>query len=384
MSVTWKPLVISPDPDLARRLAAVLDELTAGIAVVRTEYPPTGAMAALVRESGSNICFLDAATNAEHAQLLIAEAAPLVPVAALHHRNDADLILRCLRRGACEYLADPGLEAVRSVFERLARAHGSAGRPTGAVYCVVPGKPGSGASSLAVQLAAELRAGGKARVLLVDGDPMNGSVAFQLKLKSEFHLGDALRDWHRMDDDLWARLMIPAGGVDVLPAPESAATRIEVSPATAASLCGFWRERYAFTVLDLPDVRAAVDCGFAAVADSLLLVTTNELAALQSTRRAVGYFDSGAADRTRLRLILNRYMPATGLKREDIKTALGLEPFEILANDYDVMQTALLDGRPAPPNSRFAQSVHALAARLERKPAAAKSNGSWISALLHR
>ena len=384
MSVTWKPLLISPDPDLARRLAAVLDELTPGAAAVRTEYPPMGAMAALARESGSNICFLDAATNAEHAQFLIAEAAPLVPVAALHHRNDADLILRCLRRGACEYLADPGLEAVRSVFERLARAHGSASRPTGAVYCVVPGKPGSGASSLAVQLAAELRAGGKARVLLVDGDPMNGSVAFQLKLKSEFHLGDALRDWHRMDDDLWARLMIPAGGVDVLPAPESVTTRIEVSPATTASLCGFWRERYAFTVLDLPDVRAAVDCGFAAVADSLLLVTTNELAALQSTRRAIGYFDSGAADRTRLRLILNRYMPATGLKREDIKTALGLEPFEILANDYEVMQTALLDGRPAPPNSRFAQSVQALGARLEHKPAAAKPNGSWISALFHR
>ena len=384
MSISWKPLVICPQVDQVRRLAAILDELTPAAAQVRPEYPPAGAMATLVRESGCNICFLDTASNAEHAQLLIAEAALLLPVVALHHCNDADLILRCLRRGACEYLADPGLETVRGVFERLARTQSPTDRPTGAVYCVAPGKPGCGASSLAVQLAAELRAGGKARVLLVDGDPMNASIAFQLKLKSEFHLGDALRDWHRMDDDLWARFIVPSAGIDVLPAPESPATRIEVGPPTASALCAFWRERYAYTVLDLPDIRAAVDCGFAAVAESLLLVTTNELAALQSTRRAIGYFDSCGGDRTRLRLILNRYMPATGLKREDIKTALGLEPFEILANDYETMQAALLDGRPAPVASRFAHSVQALCARMQRKPAAPKSSGSWLSTLLHR
>jgi hypothetical protein len=40
-------------------------------------------------------------------------------------------------------------------------------------------------------------------------------------------------------------------------------------------------------VLDLPDARAAVDFGFTALADAVLLVTTNELAALQATRRAL-------------------------------------------------------------------------------------------------
>jgi pilus assembly protein CpaE len=257
-------------------------------------------------------------------------------------------------------------------------------RPAGVIYCVIPGKPGCGASSLATQLAVGMHAGGAARVLLVDGDPMSGSVAFLLKLKSEFHLGDALRDWKRMDDDLWARLTVPAFGVDVLTAPESAATRIEVSRPLAGELCGWWRERYAITVLDLPDVRAAADCGFAALADAVLLVTTNELAALQATRRALAYLDHTTADRSRLRLILNRYLPATGLKRDDVKTALGIPPFATLSNDYDVMQAALLDGKPAPPGSRFAASVQALAAQLLPQAAAPKPNGSWLSTLLHR
>ena len=384
MSVRWKPLVICPQPEIARRITTILDEVTPGAGVVRTEYPRMGALAALARECGANICFLDVATNSEHAQVLIAELAPLAPVVALHHRNDADLILRCLRRGACEYLADPAPEAVQSVFERLARNRTGGEHAAGAVYCVVPGKPGCGASSLAVQLAVELRAGGAAKVLLVDCDPMNGSVAFQLKIKSEFHLGDALRDWKRMDDDLWSRLAAPACGVEVVTAPESPATRIDVSGALAGELCAFWRDRYTVTVLDLPDARMAAESGFTALADATLLVTTNELAALQSTRRSLAYLEHAATDRTRVRLILNRYMPATGLKREDVKTALGVEPFAALSNDYEVMQAALLEGKPAPSSSRFANSVQALGARLLHKPPTHKSNGSWFSGLLHR
>jgi Flp pilus assembly CpaE family ATPase len=105
-----------------------------------------------------------------------------------------------------------------------------------------------------------------------------------LKLKPEFHLEDVLRDWTRMDDDLWSRLTVPAFGVDVLAAPEDPTMRTEVSRQFASELCAFWRERYEAVVLDLPDVRAAADCGFTAQADIILLVTTNELAALQPSR----------------------------------------------------------------------------------------------------
>jgi pilus assembly protein CpaE len=391
LSANWKPLVICPQPELARKVASLLTELTLEPAGVRGEYPRMGTVAAMARDQGANICFVDVATNAEHAQMLIAELAPVAPVVALHHRNDADLILRCLRRGACEYLAEPTVDAVRAVFERLTNTSRSASaggggseRSPGAVYCVVPGKPGCGASSLAAQLAVEVRSDA-GKVLLVDGDPMNGSIAFQFKLKSEYHLGDALRDWKRMDNDLWARLVVSTTGIEVLTAPENPATRIEVSKPLAGDLCSWWRTRYAVTVLDLPDVRAAVDCGFTALADAVLLVTTNELAALQATRRALSYLDHAATDRGRLRLILNRYAPAAGLKREDVKTALKLDPFAALSNDYEVMQAALLDGRPAPSGSRFASSVHALAALLQsRGPAVTKNNGSWLGSLLHR
>jgi pilus assembly protein CpaE len=384
-TVVWKALVVCPQADFYRRMHAVLTELAVEVPCTLAEYPRSGAIAAIVERNGCNICFLDAATDSEHAQLLISELAAYVPVVALHPRNDADLILRCLRRGACEFVADPTADAVRGVFERLARTRSDAvHHAPGAVYCVVPGKPGCGASTLAANLAVQLRSGGANPVLLVDGDHLTASIAFMLKLKPEFHLEDVLRDWARMDDDLWSRLTVPAFGLDVLAAPEDPTTRTEVSRQFAGELCAFWRERYEAVVLDLPDVRAAVDCGFAALADIVLLVTTNELAALQATGRGLRYLDAGAGDRAKLRLILNRYTPVTGLKREDVKTALALQPFAILCNDYEVIQAALLEGKPVPPGSRFGASVQALCRQLSHKSAPEKKNDSWLTTLLHR
>jgi len=350
-----------------------------------TEYPASGAIGALVERNGCNICFLDAASNAEHAQQLIAELSPSVPVVALHPRNDADLILRCLRRGAREFIANPTVDDIRDVFERLARTRPDAPHDAaGTVYCVLPGKAGCGASTVAAHLAIQLRKSGANPVLLVDGDHLTASIAFLLKLKPEFHLEDVMRDWARMDDDLWSRLTIPAFGVDVLAAPEDPATHTQVSRQFAGELCAFWRERYQAVVVDLPDVRAAVDCGFAALADIVLLVTTNELGALQATSRSLRYLDAGSSDRAKLRLILNRYTPATGLKREDVKIALAVEPFAILCNEYDVIQAALLDGKPAPPGSRFGASVQALCRQLWHKSAPETKKVSWLTSLLSR
>jgi len=385
-AVVWKPLVVCPQPDFQERLRTVLTDLAVEQPCTLIEYPRPGSIAALVERHGCNICFLDAATNSEEAQLLISELAASVPVVALHPRNDADLILRCLRRGACEFIADPTADAVRGVFERLARTRFDTARHApGAVYCVVPGKPGCGASTLAAHLAIQLRADGVNPVLLVDADYLTASITFMLKLKPEFHLEDVLRDWARMDDDLWSRLTVPAFGLDVLAAPEDPTTRTEVSRQFAGELCAFWRERYEAVVLDLPDVRAAVDFAFVALADITLLVTTNELGALHATRRGLDYLDAGGGDRAKLRLILNRYTPQTGLRREDVKTALALEPFAILGNDYEAMQVALLDGKPVPASSRFGASVQALCRQLSNKNAAEKKNtSSWLTSLIHR
>jgi pilus assembly protein CpaE len=377
----WKPLVVCPDAELERRTSGAI--LEAGVTGAETAkgYLRPGEIAGIAARQRINICFLDVVSDQERASQLIAEISASMPVVALSPHKDADLILRCLRRGACEFLAAPAGDSVRGVFERLSRARTpQAGRKAALAYCVVPGKPGCGATTVAVHLALQMRAAGQ--VLLVDTDPMAGSIGFMLKLKSEFHLGDIVRDWKRMDEDLWSRLTAPFSGIDVVLAPETPTAKLEIGCALAGELLTFWKNRYAAVVLDAPDLRTAAESGFLAHADQIILVTTNELAALHATRRAVEFLELTIADRSRIRLVVNRYTPATGLKRDDLKAALQLEPFAVLSNDYDTVQEALLDGKPAAAGSRFRGSILALAQHLQGKPPAEKKSTSWRD-LLH-
>jgi len=386
-ATAWTPLVVCPQPAMAQRILAVLRELALLPAATLGEYPRVGTVAAIAQQHACDICFLDVASNPEHAQVLISELAPAVPVVALHTRTDADLILRCLRGGACEFLTDPDGGALRNLFARLGRVRALAPEPAGGtVYLAIPGKAGSGASTVAAHLAIYLGAIG-ATALLVDGDSLAGSVAFLLKLKAEYHLGDVLRDWKRMDQDLWARMTIRACGIDVLAAPANPAVRIEVTPHAAASLCAFWRERYQVVVLDMADARAAAETGFLGLSDQILLVSGNELGSLSATRRAMEYLDQSLGDRSRLRLILNRCSPSRGLKPEDVRSALEVEPYALLEDDWATLQTALLEGRPAPLSSRFSSGVEALCRQLRNQAGpggTGKRNGSWLSLLRHR
>src|SRR6516165_6522685 len=61
-------------------------------------YPQLAAVAGLAAQHQANLCFLDIATQHDPALALISETAPFMPVVALNPKNDADLILRCLRR----------------------------------------------------------------------------------------------------------------------------------------------------------------------------------------------------------------------------------------------------------------------------------------------
>src|ERR1019366_5960634 len=327
--------MVCPDADLAASLRATRAELGINGVTHLAQYPRIGALAIALAERQANLCLIDVTAHAEFALLLIGEAAAAVPVVALNARNDADLILRCLRRGACEFLASPDAGPLASVLDRLRLLSAPAEPPQPCeVYCVMPGKPGCGASTLAVHLAVELHHAGAARVLLVDTDVQGGAIAFLLKLTPDFHLGDALRDRERMDHDLWGRLAVSTNGIDVLLAPENPSAPVEIDRAAAHQLMSFWRSHYEAIVIDTAGAQPAA-IAFAQLSDQILLVSTNELVALHATRRSIERLGHHSIERRRLLLVMNRYTPSTGLKRDEVETALKLAPYALLANEYD-------------------------------------------------
>ena len=170
---------------------------------------------------------LDVATDLEAAGELIESVTsqkPPIHVIGLHTHNDSNAILRSLRYGASEFLFAPFdvsvQEAAISRIQKLLQPAGGE-RESGKIVVFSSAKPGSGASTLAMQTAYALQARfGKARLAgrfrLDDGIAR----AFYLKLDHVYSLVDLIQRADRIDHDLWSTVTADADGIDVLPRPK--------------------------------------------------------------------------------------------------------------------------------------------------------------------
>jgi Flp pilus assembly CpaE family ATPase len=169
-----------------------------------------------------------------------------------------------------------------------------------------------------------------------------------------------------------------AHGVDVLPAPESPATRIEMHRQAAHELLSFWREHYDAIVLDTAGTRAQ-SLDLLQLSDEVLLVASGEVAALYTARRAIEYLEQNGLDSAHIRLVINRYASGSSLSKAEVTAALKLEPYAVLEDEAAAVSEAMLLGRPVAPGSRLGRSVDALAARLLGKEKPIEKRKSLLS-----
>jgi Flp pilus assembly CpaE family ATPase len=201
-----------------------------------------------------------------------------------------------------------------------------------------------------------------------------------LKAKSAYSFLDVLQRADELDDDLWNAMIREVNGVDVLLAPD---LMLENSQdlKDPAPILEYARHIYDVIVLDTNSVYGDWNLNSARAASELLLITTNELPALQAAQRALSYLDSNRIGRWKIRLVVNRYLRDVGLSREVIGTALHTEVFETLPSDYDAMQKALLDGKPIPTSTVFGKSMVQLVDRLGGRPQSSGKKSSSLSGL---
>jgi pilus assembly protein CpaE len=335
-----------------------------------------------VLQQTPDLCLIDVGTNGELGlSLMRALTEAGTPVIALHATNDSDLVLRSLRCGAGEFLFAPiEPEQLWKAVVRFSPKEGSVqpkGR-AGKIWTIMPAKPSFGSTTIACNLAVRLKRLEQRRVLLVDMDPLVGSVGFLLKLKSPFSIVDAVADCSHLDRDFWKKVTVPCSGIDVLLGPEK--PQLDAFESTAVEpLFQFWRENYSITVIDSPGPGSAWQLALARASDNLLLVTTNELAAVYATQRVLAHLQAAGVPAQNIRLLVNRYQRENGLSEEAIRTALKLEIFQVLPNDYAPVQQAVLDGKTVAPGSRLAHSLDELCGRLTGVSRVPKK--SWISGL---
>jgi len=382
--------VISPDRSLAAELAHLLSRELPGTSLVTLNaYPPAGALGDLTGSPAVRCCFLDVCSDRKAAFKFMSEVSARTPglaVLALLSGNDPDLILQCLRQGASEFLIRPfTADQLQAALAKLSRTYPAGPGPaenSARLYCVMPGKGSSGATTLACNLACHLLRSGGGKVLLADMDPLTGTLAFLLKVKSNYSFLDALNHQAGLDADLWKSLVTGWQGLDVLLSPENPVDGI-TEAWDPTPVVRFSREIYGSVVLDTGGAFGDWNLSIARLCDEILLVTTNELPSLHATQRALAYLEANRIEPSKIRLLVNRYRPDLGLAQEQIQTALHKQVFHVLPSDYESIQRALLDGKPAQPTGKFGKSLAALAERLAGS-SPPKKNSSLFSGLFSR
>lgn len=379
----WRPFLICPNQVVHEELVAALTRLGHTPSLDVAAYPPPRALAEVVEARRPNIFFIEIGTDLRQGLALIAGAAALSPapaVVAVHSSGDPDLILRAVRQGAAEFLFRPFQAGqIAAALERLARLTRQAGPSRAKVYCVLPAKSASGASTLACNLAYHLKRITSQRVLLADLDPLAGMVSFLFKLKSNYSFLDALQHASEMDADLWKGLITSYQGVDVLLSPENPVDAMS-EKRDSGPLLEYSRDSYHTVVVDAAGPYGEWSLGLARACDELLLVTSNELAALHAARRALAHLCRSGLECDRIRLIAGRYNAGAGLSRDAVEKALETGVYEVLPNDPEAVHRALVEGRPVSPGTRLGKAFTCLAERLAGVPAP-RNKGSLLTGL---
>lgn len=339
-----KALLIAPDRGLASGLAAALEagrvfRLGGELAA----YPAAEALEAHLRETQPEVVLLDVASDFSRAAEILRQLSarkPAIPVVGVHPRNDSDAILQALREGASEFLYAPFDPIIqRQAAARVRRLIEPAATPAPSVARVLAfasAKPGSGASTLAAQSAFALRRRTKEKVLLVDMDLMNATMSFYAQPGRP-----------------------PVAAVDLAAVTDAA----ELGPIVERA-----RERYAWTVLDLPAVFHRASLGALPLVDRLYLVTTAELASLHLAHRAAGLLAERGFDRSRVEVLLNRVQKRGGLAPADFAKVLGPPVGRSFPEDSLAVERALAQGEPLAAGSPLARAVEEFADELTRRP----------------
>lgn len=250
-----------------------------------------------------------------------------------------EMLVRCMRAGAREFLTPPISSTLIAEALVRATARSSASRSVnktiGKAIVFIGAKGGSGvttvASNFAVALAQECAEGNQS-VLLIDLTLPLGDVALELGITPQYSTADALEEAHRLDSNFLSRLVSKhKSGLSVLAAPDK---YIEIDPSSKAveQLLSVARQNFDYVVVDAGSHLGAT--GHALVDDgaSVFLVTQVGIPDLRNANRIVSELLSKSG--TKVQVVLNRYTPrALVIDEENITKALTMPARWKIPND---------------------------------------------------
>src|SRR5208283_5149215 len=270
---------------------------------------------------------------------LLRQEMPDSAVFAIGGLNQPQTIVNAMRAGAREFIERPTTTTdLLEAFVRLTTAQRRVQKegPRGKIFSIVNAKGGSGATTVAVNLALALQSA-FGHTALVDLAPL-GHSALHLNLKPLFNISDATRNLHRMDSSLLESFMTRHGGGLQLLAGTNSPAAIEPSTAEFVRLFDMLVNHYRYVVVDNSSRLDAASRLVSNLAECVLLVACTDVASLWSAARVQQYLGE-TGNRERLRQV-------PGFTEADAENAAGVKLLWRIPNQYFAISAAIDRGAP--------------------------------------
>ncbi|MBM3812174.1 MAG: hypothetical protein FJW20_11145 [Acidimicrobiia bacterium] len=372
-------LVICPDRELAQQFSDSLAENRSfQILADLKNYPARNTLDIRLRQLKPDVVLIDVASDLDTASDLIrfiAGLRPPVQVVGLHRTNDSVAVVTILRLGGSEFLYAPfAANEQRDAVARLRRLRVpeiESEPELGKVVAFSSAKPGAGSSTLATHTAFAIRKATGKRVLLVDLDLEGGTIAFYLKLQTNYSIVDALEQADRMDAGLWSALTASNGGIDVLAAPDQPHSDA-LDPARLHDVLEYARLLYDWVILDSPTIFHRVSLLAVSESDQAYLVSTADLASLHMARKAVQMLQQLGFPQDRYQVVVNRLSRKDGIGNSDMEKIFNRQVHAAIPNDYFSLHRVISLGQPLAPDCELGKSIAALANKVSGAAASEK------------
>jgi pilus assembly protein CpaE len=264
--------------------------------------------------------------------------------------SDPQLIIELMRAGVREFLPHPLTgDAILQAFNRYiaekvrTHRHTQTRSKRGKLYCMMSAKHGSGATTVAVNLAGIIARSGQ-RTGLIDLDRPLGDAAAYLNVKPNFTVTDALAAGLRLDSTLLESYMQTTNGFHILPGFREHTADLALSSEKLAHLLEVAVTTFDHTIVDLPtnldEEQVKV---LTRHVSATLVVLTPELPAIWRTERLLTYL-TGLHAAEKVRIILNRSTRADEIGDADIERLLRMPLYCKLPNEYGPCIKAINSG----------------------------------------
>jgi Flp pilus assembly CpaE family ATPase len=369
--------LIGPDEERRKAASTALAGCQGGEIREFSSYPPSLDDVPRLLEQHYDVIIIDLDSHPEYALELVESicANGTATVMVYSVKADPELLVRCMRAGAREFLTLPFAQS--TMAEALVRA--TARRPAtrlpkktgGRLLVFLGAKGGDGVTTLACNFAVALAQESGQNTLLIDLDLPLGDAALNLGVIAEYSTINALQNSNRLDSSFLSRLLVKhSSGVSVLAAPGKF-PQYEASKEAIDRLIAVARQDFDNVVIDMGSRLDLMGTSLFKDGSTVYLVIQAGIAGLRNSNRLISQYFSAAEPK--LEIVLNRYESRSlGVSEDQITKALTRPAQWKIPNDYNAVQrmqtTAVPLALEDSPMSRLIRQMARTACGLPARP----------------